>query len=228
MEAQKSYQAMHTQILKSALVIFSLKGYSDATIEGISSSAGCNAITIFRHFGNKENLFYSVVEKNCKIDVPENSLRAKLCKSNLSKDLATIADVFFELIIKQIHILRIFINEGVYFPKIHKYIWLIPDSLKNFFVDYLNEVYPGDIQEDQVALIAEMFVGYITRQCCRYSVHCGIHTYSKELAEDFRTTSRDEIELILGMIMILKRSPTLNTDSIPQQNRIRSRAQQTQ
>ena len=128
---EKNASPIHDRILEQALLVFSLKGYADATIKEISEAAGCNAITVFRHFENKENLFYSVVERFHRIEVPEERIRSKLGGSNISKDIATIADIFFKLIFRHIHLLRIFINEGAYFPKIHKYMWLIPDSMKS-------------------------------------------------------------------------------------------------
>ena len=54
---------MHERILKSALEVFSEKGYSAATIRDISSRAGCNTVTVFRHFEDKLGLFLQVVER---------------------------------------------------------------------------------------------------------------------------------------------------------------------
>ena len=64
--AKKSNSAdMHEKILQSALVVFSAKGYSAATIKDISRHAGCNTVTIFHHFEDKLGLFFQVVERFC-------------------------------------------------------------------------------------------------------------------------------------------------------------------
>ena len=59
---------MHERILKSALEVFSEKGYSAATIRDISSRAGCNTVTVFRHFEDKLGTFSAgggAVQKLC-------------------------------------------------------------------------------------------------------------------------------------------------------------------
>ncbi len=62
--------------------------------------------------------------------MPEERIRSKLGGSNISKDIATIADIFFKLIFG-IFILRIFINEGLISPKSINIV-VIPDSMKAF------------------------------------------------------------------------------------------------
>lgn len=55
-------ETMHERILHSALEIFSNKGYSAATIKDISNRAGCNTVTIFRHFEDKKAVMSKSVD----------------------------------------------------------------------------------------------------------------------------------------------------------------------
>lgn len=111
--AKKSNSAdMHEKILQSALVVFSAKGYSAATIKDISRHAGCNTVTIFRHFEDKLGLFFQVVERFSRFEFDKEELNAKLSYINLHYDLRVMSSYFFRLIYKNIHILRIFINDG--------------------------------------------------------------------------------------------------------------------
>ncbi len=45
------------KIVKTALRLFSIYGYSNTTTKLIAKEAGVNEVTIFRYFGNKDNLF---------------------------------------------------------------------------------------------------------------------------------------------------------------------------
>lgn len=71
-------ETMHERILHSALEIFSDKGYFAATIKDISNRAGCNTVTIFRHFEDKMGLFLQVVERYHKFEFDAEALNLKL------------------------------------------------------------------------------------------------------------------------------------------------------
>jgi AcrR family transcriptional regulator len=49
-------------IMKVALKLFSSEGYYQTTTKQIAEAAGVNEITLFRHFGTKENLFQETTE----------------------------------------------------------------------------------------------------------------------------------------------------------------------
>ena len=51
------------RILKSALNVFAAKGYQSATIQEISKSATVSEGTIYEYFNNKEDLLFSILER---------------------------------------------------------------------------------------------------------------------------------------------------------------------
>ena len=51
------------RILDAALRVFAKKGFSAATTKEISSDAGVNEVTLFRHFGSKRTLFEHVIRE---------------------------------------------------------------------------------------------------------------------------------------------------------------------
>ncbi len=63
-------------ILKEALSLFAVKGYSATSIRDISEAAGVNVASINYHFGSKHKLFQSVLIENMKI--LESSLKETL------------------------------------------------------------------------------------------------------------------------------------------------------
>ena len=203
MSGVKSSEITHDNILKSALVVFSEKGYFDATIKDIATKAGCNTVTVFRHFDSKEALFRCVVETFNEFEFDPDELDSKLSYMNLYGDFRIMADHFFVCIYDNIHKLRIFINEANNFEFIKKYLWFIPDALKTFVSDYIISMYPEQIPAADVAMIAEMFVCYILRTCLRLNVHQGIEEGSKQLMRDARPVMEISVEMIVDTILMI-------------------------
>ena len=51
------------RILEAAAQVFAEKGYARATTRVLAAAAGVNEVTLFRHFGSKQNLFAAVIEQ---------------------------------------------------------------------------------------------------------------------------------------------------------------------
>ncbi len=197
-----SANEMHERILQSALEVFSAKGYSAATIKDISNRAGCNTVTIFRHFEDKLGLFLQVVERYQKFEFDAEALNLKLSYMNLHSDFRVMADYFFDLMYQNIHILRIFINDGHNFEPISKYLWFIPEDMKNFVRVYLESMYPDKISTADISMITEMFLCYIIRTCLRINVHDGIEENSRQIAKDAKEVMSQSVDMIVNMIMM--------------------------
>lgn len=199
---QHQKEVTHRTILECALKVFSRKGYRDATIKEIHKMAQCNALTIFRHFQDKETLFYCVVDTFCEIDVePERDLDVELDPEHLEKGLETLSGNYFKALFEHLDILRIFINESTAFPVIRKRAWFICPLLQ----DHLNRLLSSagfycDIY------ITELFVGYITKLCLEYNTHDRIWDYSNSLLHDFSLKMQRQLNYICSIIL-LKSSP---------------------
>jgi len=50
------------RILQAAEIIFSRKGYVQATLDEIIELADTGKGTVYKYFGNKDNLFYTLVQ----------------------------------------------------------------------------------------------------------------------------------------------------------------------
>lgn len=194
---------MHDKILQSALVVFSQKGFFDATMKDIATKVGCNTVTIFRHFESKEALFKAVAEKYNEFEFDSEELDSRLSYMNLYGDFRIMADQFFECIYKNIHKLRIFINDSPNFEFISKYAWFIPDELKSFVSGYILSMYPDQISSANAAMVAEMFVCYILRTCLRLNVHEGIEENTRQLIKDARPLMNVSVEMTVDMIRML-------------------------
>ena len=208
MTAKGDAEDMRGRILQGALEVFSEKGYSVATIKDVSARAGCNPVTIYRYFKDKQTLFLQVTETFSKLEYDEEYILSKLSYTNVHTDLAVMADMFFKILLRNIHIMRIFINDGAHFQQISRRSWFLPAPVKNFVEDYIFTVYPHQIPPQDVSLISEMFVAFITRTCLRVNVHDGVMEFSKKIADEARDTMYTSVDMILNIIMLhVKQAP---------------------
>lgn len=193
---------MHERILKSALEVFSEKGYSAATIRDISSRAGCNTVTVFRHFEDKLGLFLQVVERYRSFAFDSEDLNRKLSYLNLHNDFRIMSDYFFGLVYHNIDILRIFINDGHNYEPVSQYLWFIPEELKLFVEDYLECMYPGKISASDRSLLAEMFLCYILRTCLRINIQEKSEESFRQIARAAKAVMALSVDMVVRLILM--------------------------
>lgn len=194
--SNKNKEVTHKNILAAALKIFSHKGYADATIKEIHELAGCNALTVFRHFTDKENLFYSVVEAYKDIDVDFSAVNIEINPANPEESLMKLADVYFKALFENLDILRIFINECTTFPTLKASAWFIPPNMCRDFGERL-----GRAGLSQDMRNGELFVGYITKLCLEFNTHDRVWDYSDELLSTFSQKMKRQIVLTSDMLL---------------------------
>ncbi len=66
------------QLIGVALDLFSQKGYEGTTTREIAERAGVNEAIIYRHFPNKEDLYWAVIEQQCQQPTARQRLDGKL------------------------------------------------------------------------------------------------------------------------------------------------------
>lgn len=82
-----------SQILDAALEVIVQRGYAGATTREIAAAAGINEVTLFRRFGNKDNLLRSVVEAEAKAFIAADIEYT----GDLEADLMRIVDFYHHL-----------------------------------------------------------------------------------------------------------------------------------
>ncbi|MGI6153172.1 MAG: TetR/AcrR family transcriptional regulator [Christensenellaceae bacterium] len=193
----------HEKILESALVVFSHKGYTAATINNIARYAGLTPLTVFRHFEDKRNLFLSVVDEYADIKINFPTLDMLTDGKSIEKDLELLADAYFETIFSNIHILRIFIGEGKFFPELQEKMWVIPPLLLRHFKGYLTTLPQlSETTMRDVELTSEMFLSHIVRRALEYNKHDNIWEYNDKLAEDFRQVVRPTVLFMADFLLM--------------------------
>lgn len=61
-EANDGADTTRQRIIEAALELFTTQGYARTTTRAIATAAGVNEVTVFRHFGSKQNLFMAGVQ----------------------------------------------------------------------------------------------------------------------------------------------------------------------
>ncbi|MBI4463797.1 MAG: TetR/AcrR family transcriptional regulator [Acidobacteria bacterium] len=68
----------HQQILQVAKELFAKQGFEGTTTREIAERVGINEAILFRHFPHKEDLYWSVIESECRHGAETNILKGKL------------------------------------------------------------------------------------------------------------------------------------------------------
>lgn len=122
-------QSTHRRLLEAARAEFGEKGIEAATTRGIAERAGCNEVTLFRHFESKQKLLAAVVQETSVefLDLCE-------CGGDFSgdprEDLTRFARIYNESIERCEGMARALIGEGRRRPTLAKE--LIGDVLQPF------------------------------------------------------------------------------------------------
>ena len=117
------------RLLEAARAEFGEKGIEAATTRGIAERAGCNEVTLFRHFESKQKLLAAVVQ-----ETSEEFLQWCECNGDFSGDLTSdlerFARVYNDSLQRCEGMARALIGEGQRRPTLCKE--LIGDVLKPF------------------------------------------------------------------------------------------------
>lgn len=118
------------KILKSALKLFSQKGYLGTTTKEIAKEAQVAEVTLFRYFASKENLFIEVLKSQSFLPTLKDLL-PKLKDMNYKKSLQVIAKYFFDLLRKKKDLICI----------MHTEIFQYPQEIRAIYSKMIQEVY---------------------------------------------------------------------------------------
>lgn len=189
-------------ILQAALKVISRLGYADASVGAIAKEARVNNVTIYRQFTGKENLFREVVGRYSAIVFPEGEIDARLSTDASDEStLMTLASAYFEILFRNIDIMRIFIVEAPHFDFVRSHTWRIPPTMHRHCLRWFEQLDAGrGASRATMDRHAEMFLAHIARRTLEYNKHDSIWEFSGELAEDFRQKMRPQAKLSVWLL----------------------------
>ena len=164
-KTEKSTEQMRRDtILKAGIEVFLEYGYVGASVDEIVRRAGGSKRTVYKYFGNKEELFAAIIA----------SLAAQMLSplataidsaSNLQTKLEELGKAYLQVLLREesLAIFRTVVSEGVRFPELAKTFFLNgPNSAVTQLSHYLDqEVASGNLKLDDSHAVARQYFGMI-------------------------------------------------------------------
>ena len=158
--AESSTDDTRQRILLAAAQVFSENGYARATTRALAAAAGVNEVTLFRHFGNKENLFAAVIEQFGSPAI-RTAMEAQLT-GNTVRDLHTIGVQLLHLLLERQDALRLMLCESAHFPEVRQVMAQNPRQIRHMLASYLTrQMEQGRFRPAHPEVAAQAFSGML-------------------------------------------------------------------
>ena len=146
------------RIIEAAVEIGSKVGYVRATTKAIAEAAGVNEITLFRHFGNKANLFSAAIEQYGGPALAP-AIEAQLT-GDYRQDLMILGNFFLEILLERREMLRLLLCESAHIPEVRTVLARNPCELRKMLARYLHsQMEKGIIKGRHPEAMAQAFLG---------------------------------------------------------------------
>jgi len=162
----------HERLIEAAFEEFSTKGIAGARTRTIAERAGCNEVTLFRHFGSKEALLEASVA-HAAADLLDVCRLRGLASGDLRGDLRRFAGIYDEVMTRTEGIARAIIGETNNLPEgVLAFLGTILESFHHAMVEYLQgQMDGGKVRTElDLGLLAQSFTGTLTMGTFRRSV----------------------------------------------------------
>jgi len=113
------------RLLDAALSLFSEKGFDATTTRAIAEKAGVNEVTLFRHYGSKEKLFFAVIDREASVRLDIIDMKFEP-SDDLVKDLAEIGSYIAGNMVKRAKFFKLLVMEVDRSPEIWEHIGQVP------------------------------------------------------------------------------------------------------
>lgn len=150
------------KLLEAALEAMAERGYRGATTREIAARAGVCELTLFRHFGTKENLFRALLEKHSFTLMLKEILRSSKDEP-VKNTLFKIGIELYKTMQKKKPIMRVVLSEVVLRPEpvarvLREMIYQNISELKNYFSSLQKK---GLLKDLSTEVMARSFMGSI-------------------------------------------------------------------
>jgi AcrR family transcriptional regulator len=146
------------RILQAAAQVFAREGYARATTRTLAAAAGVNEVTLFRHFGNKQNLFAAVIDEYA-ASALTTALEAQLT-GDYHQDLLTMGRQVMQLMLERGEAVRLMLCEAEHFPEVRETMAQNPRRLREALSTYLQQqMQRGQVRELHAEAAAQAFWG---------------------------------------------------------------------
>lgn len=171
------------RILVAAAHVFAERGYARATTRALAAAAGVNEVTLFRRFGNKQNLFAAVIDEYA-ASALTTAFEAQLT-GDYRHDLLTMGRQVMHALLVRSDAVRLMLCEATHFPEVRDVMAQNPRQLRRALARYLErQMEQGKVRSLHSEVAAQAFWGMFFA----YAISLGL------LAEPVRPAiSQDEL-----------------------------------
>lgn len=149
-----------TQIIEAAEKQFFDLGYKRATTRKIAQAAGVTEVTLFRHFGNKQNLFLAVVNQKATQSDADEFLSLNL-EDDYREDMLRLGRFMMRIMQERRDGMRLILCEAAHFPELQEVVGRAPLQLRDMIANYLQQrIDAGDIVARDPQVMAQGFLGF--------------------------------------------------------------------
>ena len=184
-------QDTSSKIIELSYQLFLAQGYKQTTTKKIAELSGVNESTIFRIFGNKENLFHQSIAHYTD-DILRIDNDGLTYGKNLEQDIYLLIKKNMELIKKTIPSFRLLIKTSLVEDKFLNEINTKTSNLQNHFKQYLIGMQKrGLIKDTDFESLVDYIFGIIFNEALLLNIqesdnvdyHTTLHSFCKKYAE---------------------------------------------
>lgn len=148
------------RILEAAALVFAEQGYARATTRALARAAGVNEVTLFRHFGSKQNLFASVIEQFGGAAITK-ALEVQL-SGDYIQDLHAVGSQLLKVLLQRRDAMRLMLCEAEHFPEVQAVMVQNPRRLRHMLAAYFQQqIEAGRVRPLHPEAMAQAFAGML-------------------------------------------------------------------
>jgi AcrR family transcriptional regulator len=147
-----------TRIMEAASRLFSEKGFAGTTTRSIAELAGVNEVTLFRHFGTKENLAKAIMDQFGGMAIA-GDLELRF-SGDYQQDLTMIGHTMLKVMTERSDAMRMAICEAGNFPEFREVVAENPRHLRRMLARYFEgQMQAGVVHPGHPEGLAQAFLG---------------------------------------------------------------------
>ena len=184
------------KILRAAVKLFENNGFSGTSTMAIAKEANVSEMTIFRNFGNKENLFHEAVGEITKDG--DFTLVQGAITGELSEDLSYLGVLIMDFFEKRRNLMLMMMFESIKQPEIMELLKDGPLNNNKILCEYLEQLKnAGKIREHvEVDKIVEIFTGAI------FGYVLGLENFKKDSKDDGEKNRAEFLDVLVEQIVL--------------------------
>lgn len=146
------------RIIQAAYTVFGNKGYAAATTRAIAAEAGVNEVTLFRHFGNKKNLFSAMIDEFYAF-AGLNDITPRLLSGDYRQDLNMIGWRIVAVLKERKQIYRLLLSEVEAQSEVRETMVMLPRRLRRMLAQYFQyQMAQGHMRTSNPEVAAQAFM----------------------------------------------------------------------